>query len=119
MADEKLSYEEIEKRLGGMDGWTVSDARLTKEFKFKDFSDAMDFMNRLAPVAEKLNHHPDWSNSYNKVIVSLTTHSAGGLTNKDFEFAMAADHASQAFTTNARGSSRPHRKISQDFREDS
>lgn len=95
MADVKLSQEEIEKRLSGLDGWAVSDGRLTKEFKFSGFTAAMDFVNSLAPVAEKLNHHPDWSNSYNKVVINLTSHSAGGLTGKDFDFAAAADQASQ------------------------
>jgi 4a-hydroxytetrahydrobiopterin dehydratase len=95
MADVKLSHEEVEKRLSGLNGWAVEDGCLIKEFKFKDFTAAMDFMNSLAPVAEKLNHHPDWSNSYNKVVISLTSHSAGGLTDKDFAFAAAADRASQ------------------------
>lgn len=88
-----MTEDEIEKRLTRLDGWAVKNGCLEKEFKFKDFAAAMQFMNALAPVAEKLNHHPDWSNSYNKVLVSLTTHSEGGLSEKDFDFAESADAA--------------------------
>ena len=95
----KFNEREIEKRLLQLDGWAVKNGCLVKEFKFKDFAAAMKFMNDLAPVAEKLNHHPDWSNSYNKVIISLTTHSEGGLTDKDFEFAEAADKAALQFNS--------------------
>jgi 4a-hydroxytetrahydrobiopterin dehydratase len=79
------------KNLDKLDGWGVEDGVLSKEFKFKGFTEAMEFMNALAPVAEKLNHHPDWSNSYNKVRIKLTTHSESGLTDKDFAFAEAAN----------------------------
>lgn len=88
---DKLSDDEIKSRLAALDDWEVKDGCLIKEFKFKDFAAAMDFMNGMAPVAEELNHHPDWSNSYNKVLISLTSHSAGGLTENDFAFAQAAD----------------------------
>jgi 4a-hydroxytetrahydrobiopterin dehydratase len=87
-----LDKAEIDKRLAKLDGWAVENDCLVKDFKFKTFTEAINFMNQLAPVAEKLNHHPDWSNSYKKVVISLTTHSEGGLTEKDFAFAEAADH---------------------------
>jgi 4a-hydroxytetrahydrobiopterin dehydratase len=86
-----LDKDEIDKRIAELNGWSVENDCLVKEFKFKTFSEAINFMNRLVPVAEKLNHHPDWSNSYNKVMISLTTHSEGGLTEKDFVFAEAAE----------------------------
>lgn len=88
---EKLTSSEIKQRLSHLDGWVVVEGALKKEFKFKDFVAAMEFMNALMPVAEKLDHHPDWFNSYNKVLICLTSHSEGGLTSKDFEFAAAAE----------------------------
>jgi 4a-hydroxytetrahydrobiopterin dehydratase len=90
---DKLSPEDIERELGRLEGWEISGGTIKKDFKFKDFTAAIGFMNRLAIEAERLNHHPDWSNSYNKVSISLTTHSASGLTEKDFALARAADKA--------------------------
>lgn len=69
------------------EGWTKDSASLKREFKFADFKQALDFINQVGEAAEKLNHHPDWSNSYNKVSIALTTHSAGGLTDKDYQLA--------------------------------
>lgn len=88
---QKLSGEDIEARLGELKGWSVENSTLTKDFGFKGFSTAIEFMNRLVPYAEKLDHHPDWSNSYNRVIVNLTSHDVRGLTKNDFLFAEAAD----------------------------
>ncbi|GAN78695.1 4a-hydroxytetrahydrobiopterin dehydratase [Acidocella aminolytica] len=62
---------------------------ICQEFTFKSFSEAFSFMTHVAMLAEKLDHHPDWSNSYNKVSISLSTHSAGGLTDKDLSLAKA------------------------------
>lgn len=90
---EKLSNKEIQKNLARLEGWNLKDNAIYKDFEFKDFDAAWDFMSRLATVAEKLNHHPDWSNSYNKVSISLTSHEAGGLTKNDFDFAKAANQA--------------------------
>ncbi len=92
---QRLSVSEVEERFKALDGWELSDGTLKKEFGFKGFSTAMEFMNRLAPVAEKLDHHPDWSNSYNRVNITLTSHEAHGLTKHDFAFATAADEAAQ------------------------
>lgn len=78
-----------------MPGWEVKGGALHKEFGFKDFTAAFGFMSELAHTAEKLNHHPDWSNSYNKVTINLTTHSAGGISENDFAFAKAADEAEE------------------------
>lgn len=89
----KLSDREIKSQLSKLSGWVIKDDCLIKEFKFADFTAAMEFINTLAAVAEELNHHPDWSNSYNKVLIKLTTHSEGGLSSKDLAFAKAAEKA--------------------------
>jgi 4a-hydroxytetrahydrobiopterin dehydratase len=67
--------------------WTVDDNTIVRDFKFKTFVDAFSFMTAIALTAEKMNHHPDWSNSYNKVNVTLTTHEAKGITQRDFDLA--------------------------------
>ena len=67
--------------------WQETDNKLYRAFKFKDFSEAFSFMTRVALLAEKMDHHPDWSNSWNKVVVDLVTHSAGGITKNDFDLA--------------------------------
>jgi 4a-hydroxytetrahydrobiopterin dehydratase len=65
------------------DGWTVVDGKLHREFTFADFAEAFGFMARAALAAEKMDHHPDWSNSYNTVTVDLSSHDVGGLTDRD------------------------------------
>jgi len=72
-------------------GWKNRDGALHKSFVFKDFSEAFSFMTRVALEAERLNHHPDWSNSYNKVTISLTTHSKGEVTDLDYQLARRID----------------------------
>ncbi|WP_289031793.1 4a-hydroxytetrahydrobiopterin dehydratase [uncultured Paraglaciecola sp.] len=71
--------------------WLVENHKLTKSFTFKNFIDAFGWMSQIAICAEKLNHHPDWLNSYNKVVVSLTTHELGGLSELDFKLAEKMD----------------------------
>ncbi|MDO6390777.1 4a-hydroxytetrahydrobiopterin dehydratase [Pontibacter sp. BT731] len=72
--------------------WRETDNKLTRNFEFKDFRAAMAFMNKVADVAEELNHHPWWSNVYNKVAIELTTHDAGNtVTDKDVELARRID----------------------------
>ena len=88
---EKLTDSDIAERLASLNGWSLNEQRIEKVFEFADFTAALDFMNRLAPTAEELGHHPDWSNSYNTVKISLTTHDVGGLSGTDFLFASAAD----------------------------
>ena len=68
-------------------GWELKNNALEREFKFKDFAEAFAFMTRVAALAEKANHHPDWSNVYNRVTIRLSTHEAGGVTGKDLELA--------------------------------
>lgn len=85
----KLSEAEIGDLLGagGFAGWQVVDGKLHKTFKFPDFVGAWGFMSKAALAAEKMDHHPDWSNVYNTVHVDLNTHDAGGVTVLDFELA--------------------------------
>jgi len=71
--------------------WQLQESSLHTQWKFKNFLQAMAFMNAVAEVAERMNHHPEWSNVYNRVNVRLTTHDAGGLTALDFELAQAMD----------------------------
>jgi 4a-hydroxytetrahydrobiopterin dehydratase len=87
MAAAKLSKQDIAAELRKLSGWTVVKRNLHRVFEFKDFPAAFVFMTRVAFVAEKMSHHPDWSNSWNKVTVDLSTHSAGGLTQNDFDLA--------------------------------
>ena len=84
---QKLSESEITIRLGALNGWEVRDSRLVRNFKFGGFSEAFAFMTRVALAAESMNHHPDWSNVWNQVSVSLQTHDVGGLTDLDFRLA--------------------------------
>jgi 4a-hydroxytetrahydrobiopterin dehydratase len=83
----KLTPDQITAALADLTGWTVRDGKLHRELKFKDFSTAFGFMARVALAAEKMDHHPDWSNSWNKVTVDLVTHSAGGITENDTKLA--------------------------------
>jgi 4a-hydroxytetrahydrobiopterin dehydratase len=87
MTKGKLSKQEISLGLRRLDGWTMMKGKLHRTFEFKDFKQAFGFMKRVALSADRMNHHPDWSNSYNKVTLDLSTHSAGGLTKNDFELA--------------------------------
>lgn len=88
MAD-KLKPEDIAAARSKLTGWTIENGEkeLKRSFKFKDFFEAFGFMARVALLAEKAGHHPDWSNSYNKVEIVLSTHDAGGLTQKDVDLA--------------------------------
>jgi 4a-hydroxytetrahydrobiopterin dehydratase len=86
-----LSDDEIESRLGSLEGWERDGNAIKREFKFKDFVGSVDFVNRITPLAEEMNHHPDLEISWNKVTVSLSTHSQGGLTENDFELASKID----------------------------
>lgn len=84
---ERLSDERIEKELQNLQGWKVVEGKLHKNFQFKDFIEVFGFMTRAALHIEKLNHHPEWFNVYNKLTVDLTTHDAGGITTNDIELA--------------------------------
>jgi len=88
-----LSAQEIEKKVAALDGWAVEKSHLKKSFTFPDFKEALAWMNAVGEVAERLDHHPNWSNVYNRVDVELWTHTANGLTDRDFELASAMDSA--------------------------
>ncbi|HWQ03402.1 MAG TPA: 4a-hydroxytetrahydrobiopterin dehydratase [Candidatus Nitrosotenuis sp.] len=83
----KLTEGQIADALAQLPGWSVVAGKLRREFMFKDFARAWAFLSAVALAAEKMDHHPDWSNSWNKVTIELTTHSAGGLTQNDFSLA--------------------------------
>ncbi|HSB83423.1 MAG TPA: 4a-hydroxytetrahydrobiopterin dehydratase [Nitrosarchaeum sp.] len=83
----RLSAEIIEEELKNLKGWMVVNNKMHKEFEFSDFNQAFGFMTRAAMYIEKMNHHPEWFNVYNKIIVDLTTHDAGGITQNDISLA--------------------------------
>lgn len=90
---DKLSEAERAGMIAGLNGWAAAPGRdaITKDFKFKDFGQAFAFMTRVALIAERMDHHPEWSNIYNRVSVLLTTHDAGGLSERDIAMARAID----------------------------
>jgi 4a-hydroxytetrahydrobiopterin dehydratase len=89
----KLSDQDIESRIGALAGWTYDAPAkaIRRSLKFADFSQAFGFMTQVALAAEKADHHPDWSNSWNRVDIALSTHDQGGVTEKDFALAAAID----------------------------
>lgn len=97
MARDRLPTTEIARRIQALDGWVLSEDELSigKTFKFGNFAQAFAFMTESAIHAEKLDHHPEWSNVYRTVEVRLTTHSAKGLTELDFELAGRMDKAAR------------------------
>ncbi len=88
----KLSQTEAEQRVKNLSGWTLYGDEIRKQYTFKDFLAAIAFVDRLAPVAQAADHHPDILINYKRVTLTYSTHSEGGLTVKDFEGAAAADH---------------------------
>jgi 4a-hydroxytetrahydrobiopterin dehydratase len=87
----KLTEAEITAALPGVPGWTRNGDGIERQYKFADFTQAFGFMARVALLAEKADHHPEWSNVYNKVDIRLTTHDAGGISARDFALARAID----------------------------
>ena len=83
----KLSSEEISKEIQNLPGWSVQNEKLHKDFEFETFNEAFGFMVRAAMEIEKMNHHPEWFNVYNRLSVDLTTHDAGGITHNDIKLA--------------------------------
>lgn len=83
----RLSQTDIDEELKNLPGWSVVNEKLHKQFQFDDFNKAFGFMTRAAMEIEKMNHHPEWSNVYNKIIIELTTHDAGGITKNDVNLA--------------------------------
>jgi 4a-hydroxytetrahydrobiopterin dehydratase len=87
----RLSDTDIDERLAGLDGWERSGDAIVKQFDNGDFKGSVDFVNRLTPEAEEMNHHPDLEISWKTVTVTISTHSEGGLTDNDFELARRID----------------------------
>lgn len=88
-----LDDQQVATALEGLDGWTRQDDVIRRTFTFGDFSEAFGFMARVALAAEKRDHHPDWSNSWNKVDVAITNHDAGGISDLCIDLARAIDTA--------------------------
>ena len=86
-----LTNSELNEVIKELDGWKIVDNQLLKEFKFKGFIQAFGFMTEVAITAESMDHHPEWSNVYNRVVINLSTHSEGGITLLDKELAMKID----------------------------
>ncbi len=86
-----LSPDEINQRLTLLAGWSIKNGKLHKEFRFTNFIEAFGFMSRAALIAEGMNHHPEWFNVWNRVVIDLTTHDVGGISDLDFEFAEKID----------------------------
>ncbi|MDP2698989.1 4a-hydroxytetrahydrobiopterin dehydratase [Thalassospira sp.] len=89
----KLSKAEIDHALQALEGWALAEDGLSiaKSFRFRDFNAAFGFMTRIALMADKMDHHPEWFNVYNKVEITLSTHDAGGVTDKDITLAKFTD----------------------------
>ncbi len=99
MARTRLDDKAVSEALAALDGWTLEEggAAIARDFKFRNFNEAFGFMTRVALVAERLDHHPEWSNVYNMVDVRLSTHDAGGVTDLDIEVAKAMNRIAAAF----------------------
>jgi 4a-hydroxytetrahydrobiopterin dehydratase len=95
MKYKKLSGNEVDEAVRAMNGWEVKDGKLQKSFRFSNFIEAFGFMTRIALEAEKINHHPEWSNVYNTVTIRLSTHDAGAITDYDIKLANIIDKANQ------------------------
>lgn len=88
---EKLSKQDIEKKLEKFDGWEYNDNAIQTSFEFKNFKETFSVMTRIAFECEAQEHHPDWSNEYNSLTISLSTHEAEGVTEKDFKLAQSIE----------------------------
>ena len=87
MGLERLSEEQVKKEISSLQGWNIINGKLHKDFAFKDYVEAIGFMCRASIHIEKMNHHPEWFNVYNKISIDLTTHDAGGITQNDINLA--------------------------------
>ena len=86
-----LTDDDVKTKLSTLAGWEQKGSAIERQFQFEDFTGSVDFVNRITPVANAMNHHPDLAISWNKVTVTLSTHSEGGLTDNDFELAARID----------------------------
>jgi 4a-hydroxytetrahydrobiopterin dehydratase len=97
---ERLPDDELRAAVGSLPGWKLERDKLHKQFTFADFARAFGFMATAAVLIEKMNHHPEWSNVYNRVDVHLTTHDAGGVSQRDIELARLLDSISAPLVAN-------------------
>ena len=88
----KLSDQEIKKQLEGLTFWKIVNGKLSRSFVFKDFNEAFGFMSKVASVCEEMDHHPEWSNVYNRVEVLLSTHDVQGITMRDMDLAQKIEN---------------------------
>ena len=95
MARPLLTTDELAAALRELPGWRVEKAKLHRELAFADFREAFAFMTRVALEAERLEHHPDWSNVWNRVVIDLSTHDSGGITESDVELARRIERAAR------------------------
>jgi 4a-hydroxytetrahydrobiopterin dehydratase len=98
MRDEKLTPDAITAALAGLSGWTLAEdgCSIHRKLRFRNFREAFGFMTEVALMAEKLDHHPEWTNVYSRVEITLTTHDSQGLTSRDAQLAQAIDKAAAA-----------------------
>lgn len=96
---EKMTDADVKEALADMEGWTLVEGRpaIAKKFKFKDFQTAWNFMDDVAGYADEISHHPEWTNIYNRVDITLSTHDAGGVTELDFDLAEFIDEAAKSY----------------------
>ena len=88
---QKLTDKQIAQQVANLKGWKVIDGKVSKNFEFGNFAQAFGFMTRVALEAEKMNHHPEWFNVYNRVKIDLVTHDVSGISNYDIELARIID----------------------------
>ena len=91
-----LSNKQLNECLEDLDGWSIENEKLSKTFKFSSFIQAFGFMTQVAITSETMDHHPEWSNVYNRVEINLVTHSQGGITKLDIELAIKIDSISSS-----------------------
>jgi len=87
----KLNNSQIKEQLKNLKGWSYEDGSITKSYTFKNFKDTFSIMTRIAFECEAQNHHPEWENVYNSLIIKLNTHDVGGITQNDFDLAKAIE----------------------------
>lgn len=92
---QKFTKEEAAKKMHELRDWRLEGHAIARDFRFADFKDAWAFMSAVAQEADRVDHHPEWSNVYNRVSIRLTTHDAGGLTQRDFDLARFIDVAAR------------------------
>ena len=95
----KLNEQEIQRRMNNIDGsWSLKESCIAREFQCENFVEAFSFMSAVALLAERMNHHPNWENVYNKVNIELSTHDLGGLSDSDFDLAEEIDSIFKRFS---------------------